>query len=49
MSLTQGKVSETEPSSPEPLQAALGLNSPIALSIKEEGSDNETDFTSQPS
>ena len=49
MSSTQGKVSETEPSSPEPSQQALGLESPQQLSIKEEESDHETDFASQPS
>jgi len=49
MSSTQGKVSETEPSSPEPLQQALGLESPQQLSIKQEDSKPETDFTSQPS
>jgi len=48
MSLTQGEVSETEPSSPEPSQQALGLESPQQLSIKEE-SDHETNFKSQPS
>jgi len=49
MSSTQGKVSETEPSSPEPSQQALGLESPQQLSIKQEDSEPETDFASQPS
>ena len=49
MSSTQGEVSETEQSSPEPSQLALGLDSPQQLSIKEEESEVETDFASQPS
>jgi len=49
MSSTQGKVSKTELSSPEPSQQALGLESPQQLSIKQEDSKAETDFTSQPS
>jgi len=48
MSSTQGKVSETKPSSPEPPQQALRLESPQQLSIKEESSEHETNFASQP-
>jgi len=49
MSSTQGEVSETDQSSPEPSQLALGLESPQQVSIKEEESEAETDFASQPS
>jgi len=49
MSSTHSEVSETEPSSPEPSQQALGLESPQQLSIKQEDSEPETDFASQPS
>ena len=49
MSSTQGEVSETEQSSPEPSQQALGLESPLQLSIKQEDSEVETNFASQPS
>ena len=49
MSSTQGEVSETEESSPEPSQQALGLESPLQLSIKQEDSEAETNFASQPS
>jgi len=49
MSSTHGKVSDSEPSSPEPSQQALGLESPQQLSVKQEDSEVETDFASQPS
>jgi len=49
MSSTQGEVSETDQSSPEPSQQALGLESPLQLSVKQEDSEVETDFASQPS
>jgi len=48
MSSTHGEVSDSEPSSPEPSQQALGLESPQQLSVKQEDSKAETNFTSQP-
>jgi len=49
MSSTHAEVSETEASSPEPSEGALGLESLQQLSIKQEESEVETDFASQPS